>query len=127
MNVFLVALGGGAGAVGRYLLGLWIKDRMPQKKIPTAMLFVNLTGSLGLGLFFGFIYNEVPILAYNDPLFLLVGIGFFGAFTTFSTFSIETSALLQKKKWPEAALYTALTIGGSIAVFLTGMTLMTLF
>ncbi|MCE7794107.1 fluoride efflux transporter CrcB [Salipaludibacillus sp. CUR1] len=127
MNVFLVALGGGTGAVGRYLLGLWIKGRMPQKKIPTAMLFVNLTGSLGLGLFFGFIYNEVPMLAYDDPLFLLVGIGFFGAFTTFSTFSVETSALLQKKKWPEAALYIGLTIGGSIAAFLAGMALMTLF
>ncbi|PYZ92078.1 fluoride efflux transporter CrcB [Salipaludibacillus keqinensis] len=121
MSILYVALGGGTGAICRYLLGLWIKTKTKQRFIPTAMLYVNVLGSFGLGLFFGMIYNEVPFMVYEDPLFLLIGIGFFGAFTTFSTFSIEASALLQKQKWTGLVQYVGLSIGGSLAAFLIGM------
>ncbi|MFA9556612.1 fluoride efflux transporter CrcB [Evansella sp. AB-rgal1] len=122
-HVYLVMIGGGLGAVGRYLLGVWIKKNTKQRLIPTAMLIVNILGSLGLGLFFQFMYAEIPYGAYEIKSYLFFGIGFFGAFTTFSTFSVETATLMQKKKWGPLFLYIFLSIAGSIFMFLLGFTL----
>ncbi|WP_280771338.1 fluoride efflux transporter CrcB [Salipaludibacillus daqingensis] len=124
MNILLVALGGGSGAVCRYLLGVWFINHTKQWIIPTAMVYVNVLGSFGLGIFFGFIYQEIPYMAddlYEQALFLLFGLGFFGAFTTFSTFSVEASLLVQKKRWKRLSIYVALSILGSILAFLTGL------
>ncbi|SDZ12144.1 CrcB protein [Evansella caseinilytica] len=121
MNVLLVAIGGGLGAVARYLLGVWVKDNTKQRTIPTAMLSVNLLGAFGLGLFFHFMYGEIPEHAYEQRPYLIFGIGFFGAFTTFSTFSIEAVTLMQKQKWGPFFTYLLLTIGGSILFFSLGL------
>ncbi|WP_078592711.1 fluoride efflux transporter CrcB [Evansella clarkii] len=123
MNIILVALGGGAGSAARYLLGLWIKNHTKERAIPTAMLLVNLLGSLGLGLFFGLVYGAIPLITEADWPFMLVGLGFFGAFTTFSTFSVEAAVLLQKRKRGPLAAYLMLSIAGSILMFLAGFTL----
>ncbi|WP_143522720.1 CrcB family protein, partial [Pseudomonas sp. 2822-15] len=53
--------------------------------------------------------------------FLIIGIGFFGAFTTFSTFSVEAITLFQKRKWIPFITYLVLSIGGSIVTFLIGL------
>ncbi|WP_099585640.1 CrcB family protein, partial [Pseudomonas sp. 2822-17] len=83
----------------RYLLGVWIKENTKMRAIPTAMLIVNVLGALGLGVFLGFVYGEVPLNAYDQRPFLIIGISFFGAFTTFSTFSVEAITLFKKRKW----------------------------
>ncbi|WP_078578060.1 fluoride efflux transporter CrcB [Salipaludibacillus agaradhaerens] len=121
MTVLLVAVGGGLGAVSRYLLGNLIKARTKERRIPTAMLIVNILGAFGLGLFFGWVYREVPSMVYDDLRYLFIGVGFFGAFTTFSTFSIETSTLIRKKKWRDCALYVGSSIIGSIMCFVLAM------
>ncbi|UTR13371.1 fluoride efflux transporter CrcB [Salipaludibacillus sp. LMS25] len=121
MAILVVAIGGGLGAVSRYLLGVFIKSRTKERRIPTAMLIVNVLGAFGLGLFFGWVYREVPALVYEDLRYLFIGIGFFGAFTTFSTFSIETSTLIRKKKWGDSALYVSSSIIGSIISFVLAM------
>jgi len=124
MNIFLIAIGGGSGAVCRYLLGLWFKQNTKKRTIPTAMLYVNVLGSFGLGIFFGLVYQEIPFMAddlYEQALFLFFGLGFFGAFTTFSTFSVEASTLLQKKKWRELSLYIGFSLVGSIVAFIIGL------
>ncbi|MCR6105304.1 fluoride efflux transporter CrcB [Salipaludibacillus agaradhaerens] len=121
MTVLLVAVGGGLGAVSRYLLGNLIKTRTKERRIPTAMLIVNILGAFGLGLFFGWVYREVPSMVYDDLRYLFIGVGFFGAFTTFSTFSIETSTLIRKKKWRDCALYVGSSIIGSIMCFVLAM------
>ncbi|WP_416148529.1 fluoride efflux transporter CrcB [Salipaludibacillus sp. HK11] len=125
MNILIVALGGGSGAVCRYLLGLWIKNNTKQRKIPTAMLYVNLLGSLGLGVLFGLLYQETPFVDYDNPIFLLLGVGFFGAFTTFSTFTVEASSLMNKSKWRELGIYIGFSVTGCIAMFVLGMFLIT--
>ncbi|WP_368504900.1 CrcB family protein [Alkalihalophilus sp. As8PL] len=124
MNLLLLALGGGMGAITRYLVGLAMMKRYPDPPFPVAMLVVNLIGSFGLGAFMGGYFQEIPLGAYEDPLFLSVGIGFFGAFTTYSTFSVEASMLLRAKQWRKLSAYIGFSIIGSILVFLIGFSML---
>ncbi|PYZ99237.1 fluoride efflux transporter CrcB [Alteribacter lacisalsi] len=121
MELLIVAFGGGAGAISRFLLGAKIQHHWPSPPIPVAMLIVNILGSIGLGVFFGAMFEGIPIFEYHNPWFLLLGIGYFGAFTTFSTFSVEAITLLEQKKYPKAVYYIVLSIGGSLAGFVFGI------
>ncbi|RNA68537.1 fluoride efflux transporter CrcB [Alteribacter keqinensis] len=120
-NLLLVSIGGGLGAVSRFLLGVKIQQRYPDPPIPVAMLTVNLSGSLGLGVFFGALFGGIPVLEYNNPWFLLLGVGYFGAFTTFSTFSVEAATLLHDAEYKKAFVYIGLSIAGSVAAFIAGI------
>lgn len=120
MNILLLSLGGGLGAITRYLLGLSIMKRFPHPPIPAAMLSVNLLGSLGLGIFLSLNFQSIPLQAYNEPTFLIVGLGFFGAFTTFSTFSMEVLDLFHRKLYLKAFIYISASIIGSIITFTIG-------
>jgi fluoride exporter len=127
MNVLLLALGGGIGAIARYLVGLAMMKRYPDPPFPVAMLVVNLIGSFGLGALMGGYFQGIPLGAYEDPLFLSVGIGFFGAFTTYSTFSVEASMLLRAKQWKKLSAYIGFSIIGSILFFLIGYSMLITF
>ncbi|MGD6834199.1 fluoride efflux transporter CrcB [Sutcliffiella halmapala] len=117
----MVILGGGTGAVARYLAGVAIMKRYPSPRIPVAMLMVNLAGSFGLGMLMGHLHEEPEL--YGNLLFLLVGIGFFGSFTTFSTFSMEAVQLLQAGYFKKAALYILISVFGAIIGFTIGYAL----
>ncbi|TMW70473.1 fluoride efflux transporter CrcB [Alteribacter natronophilus] len=121
MEILITAFGGGAGAVSRFMLGAKIQERWPEPPIPVAMMIVNILGSIGLGIFFGAMFEGIPIYEYHNPWFLLLGIGFFGAFTTFSTFSVEAVTLLERRKYKQAGIYIMLSIGGSLAGFIIGI------
>ncbi|TYS64513.1 fluoride efflux transporter CrcB [Sutcliffiella horikoshii] len=114
---FLLAVGGGAGAMLRFLLGLALMKKFPSPRIPIAMLIVNILGSFGLGLLTG---NLDSKNLSNDALFVVLGFGFFGAFTTFSTFSVEAVQLVMDKKYQNALVYLSFSIFGSITGFLFG-------
>ncbi|MBI3946997.1 MAG: fluoride efflux transporter CrcB [Armatimonadetes bacterium] len=98
-RVLCVALGGAAGAVARYLVGGWAAARWGTA-FPIGTLLVNATGSLLLGL----------VAALTTDRFvapqarLLLGVGFLGAYTTFSTLAYETLALLAGGSFVRAAL-----------------------
>lgn len=110
--------GGALGAMCRYGIGLLLMNKYPHPPIPIAMLIVNVVGSLGLGLFLGHYFSSYEAFdLYNAPIFLLIGLGFFGAFTTFSTFSVETVLLLRNRQLKKAFLYVFLSIVLSIAFF----------
>lgn len=116
--IVLLMIGGAFGAVCRYLIGKWIDRTFTVLSFPTAMLSVNILGSAGLGLFLALFYGYVPQGAYDDPLFLTIAVGFFGAFTTFSTFSMESFRLIEQKAYKALFLYIALSVIGSFAAFL---------
>ncbi|BAB06705.1 fluoride efflux transporter CrcB [Halalkalibacterium halodurans] len=120
MNLLIVAIGGGIGAIARYLVGQWMMKRFPDPPFPIAMLVVNLLGSFGLGAFFGLYYHELFAASYDDIGYLFGGIGFFGAFTTYSTFSVEAVLLIREREWKKLFSYVLLSIVGSIAAFLLG-------
>jgi len=91
----LISLGAIVGANLRYWLSLWAVDAV-GKTFPWGTLIINFTGSALLGVFTGWLSNHVNI----DPrVRLLIAVGFFGAYTTFSTYANETIALLQSGNW----------------------------
>jgi len=85
-HVGAVAVGGAVGAVARYLVAR-VAAASLGPAFPYGTLTVNLVGSLILGLLAGFAIGRVTVPA---PIRLLVGVGFCGSFTTFSTFAVET-------------------------------------
>jgi CrcB protein len=90
----------GAGAVGapvRYLVDGFVSDRV-EGAFPWGTFVINVTGSLLLGLVTGLsLYHAFP----KTPR-VVVGTGFCGAYTTFSTFSFETIRLLEEGAVDEA-------------------------
>lgn len=115
--ILLLAIGGGCGALCRYLLGLAVMIKFPTPRIPIAMVIVNSIGSFGLGVLYGSLDTGN---LYNHALFVVLGLGYFGAFTTFSTFSVEAVQLIIDKKYQHAIIYLSLSICGSIIGFLLG-------
>jgi CrcB protein len=79
-----VLVGGAAGALCRWAIGLGLAGS--PHTFPWATLTVNVSGAFGLGLFSVVVIELLPPTRY---LRTLVGIGFFGAYTTFSTMAVE--------------------------------------
>lgn len=113
--VLLLAVGGGAGANARYWFGRLVAHLQGPVDFPWATLAVNVSGSTILGFVAG------AYLGHPDPVrrnwYLLLGTGFCGGFTTFSTFSYETLELLRGGKMWAAAGY----ISGSVLASLFGV------
>lgn len=101
MRAMLVFLGGGAGSLARYLAGLALA-RWSQH-FPGGTFAINVAGSLLLGLLFGFTYAHE--FRHERELTLLLGTGFLGGFTTFSTFELEGFSLLANGHAATAAAY----------------------
>lgn len=98
-----VFLGGSAGALARYGLGVWI---VPVGEIPVATLVANLVGSALLGVLAGVVERR----ARRGLAWAMLGVGFSGALTTFSTFALEALHLLEGSGAPAAALYAGASI-----------------
>ena len=119
MTILYIALGGIAGTVSRYGLEGWIQSRTATG-FPLGTLTVNVTGSLLLG----FIIRVATGTALISPdIRAAVTIGFCGAFTTMSTFSYESVALLNDGDYVRAALYMSATIAGCVGAVMLGAAL----
>lgn len=109
-NCLFVGLGGGAGAVCRYLVGML--PVLQRGAFPLATLVINLLGSFLIGL----IAQRVNGPAGLDPnLVRFLKVGFCGGFTTFSTFSLESLTLLEEGRLGLFALYAVLSLALCIA------------
>jgi CrcB protein len=87
-----VALGGAAGSVLRYALGLLLAQAGGADRLPTATLLVNILGSLAIGLVSGWLARE-PAAGPAVRAFAVTGV--LGGFTTYSAFAMETVSLAQ--------------------------------
>lgn len=118
-NFLAVALGGAIGSCFRYAMSLSFSN--PQSVLPLQTLTVNILGSFAIGLLYAYVNNySVPTTA---KMFLFVGL--LGGFTTFSSFSLETLAMLRNGYFGAAALYSlgSLVLGIAAAfggIFLGG-------
>jgi CrcB protein len=110
--MLLVGIGGAIGAMLRYM----ISDIIPSDEFPYGTITVNLLGSLILGFMFGAIAADALISQDN---LLLFGTGLLGAFTTMSTFAMET-VNLSENEISTTFLYVILTISGSIGLAWSG-------
>ncbi len=117
IKCLIVGLGGGIGSVIRYLLGMIPLNETTSFPINTFL--INVIGAVAIGLIVFYATDNVD---ENWLLFLKVGLC--GGFTTFSTFAIETCALLKNGNATTAFLYVVLSIlVGVSAVFLPDLLL----
>ena len=100
----LVSLAGAAGAVARYLVDTAVRHRWAPT-LPWATLLVNVSGSLVLGILAG-----VALDGGHDTALAVLGTGFCGGYTTFSTTSLESVLLLQQQRYRAAAANAAGTL-----------------
>ncbi len=91
INILYIAIGGAVGSVMRYLVSTGIHALL-GRGFPYGTLTVNVTGSFLMGFLFIFMIERSSL---GPEWRALVLIGFLGAFTTFSTFSIETLNLIE--------------------------------
>jgi len=111
--VFAVALGGALGTPARYAVGRVV--HVAQDSFPWSTFAVNITGSLILGLLLTLIVERWPPSRYLRPF---AAIGFLGAYTTFSTYMVETDLLVKNGKAGIAAVYVVGSlVAGLVAVY----------
>lgn len=114
MSYWMVCLGGCLGAITRYLSQQYLKKVLPIRIIPLSVLIINLIGSFALGVLF----QNQDVLQASWRLFLMTG--FLGAFTTFSSFSLDTVFLIEHNEYKRAFLYVFMSIVGCIFSFFLG-------
>ncbi|MDM5326602.1 fluoride efflux transporter CrcB [Neobacillus sp. CF12] len=104
--IWLVGIGGSLGAAARYLLGSLINRRKNFDRFPLGTWVINISGSFFLGLLAQLhLANDI-----SEWLWFLVGVGFCGAYTTFSTFGYETITLLHSNKKILAGIYVLASV-----------------
>ena len=113
MPLLLIGLGGFAGAISRYLVDGFVTDRTAGA-FPWGTLAVNLSGSFVLGLLFAMTAERAILPAdIRGP----VMIGFIGAYTTFSTFMLESWVLIENGSYMAAVA----NLGGSVLLGLVAV------
>lgn len=118
MQQLLAIAGGGAlGAVLRFLMSSHIY-RLFGRDFPYGTLAVNILGSFLMGIFFIFIIERGMLSAEWRSIII---VGFLGAFTTFSTFSIETLTLLESGELSRAVLNIFLSVALCLAATWLGL------
>ena len=100
-----MTMGGAAGALARWAVGNALAGA--STSFPWGTLLVNATGAFGLGLVAVLLTERLPPNRYLRPL---IGIGFFGAYTTFSTMALEGVKLIDAGRPETAFLYWVATL-----------------
>ncbi|WP_254864248.1 fluoride efflux transporter FluC [Halovivax gelatinilyticus] len=99
----LVGTGGAIGAVLRH----WVYTHVSGDRFPWPTLLVNVLGS--------FLFGLVVFAGASESAVQFVGLGICGAFTTFSTFSVETVGLVERGRWRVAVAHTVGNLACSLA------------
>jgi len=109
-----ISLGAVVGALSRYYITLWFANRFGTA-FPYGTFFINVTGCLAMGFFITLAFERVSAVA--PEVRLMVATGFLGAYTTFSTYGLETNVLWRDRSYSLATFYWAgSAILGVIAV-----------
>jgi len=116
--VAAVAAGGALGASARY--GLAGLVHVTPGTFPWATFWINVSGSLVLGVLLVLVADRFPPTRFVRPF---LATGFLGAFTTFSTFTLETDLLLRDGHAGTAAAYGAASVAAGLVAAWIGITL----
>jgi CrcB protein len=113
MDLLLVGIGGFVGAIARRVVDLWVSDRVGSA-FPLGTLVINVSGAFVVGLLFAWALERgVLPREIRGP----VMIGFLGAYTTFSTWMLESWRLVEDGAWALAAF----NLAGSVALGLVAV------
>jgi CrcB protein len=116
MTLLLVAVAGGLGAVARFVVDGVVRQVVPVR-YPLATTVVNLTGSLLLGVVLGLTLAQ----ALPERWHVMLGAGFLGGYTTFSTASVETVRLAQERRAGAALVHAFGLPLAAVAVAAVGL------
>ena len=127
VNMLLVFFGGAFGSVARYGLGLGTRALWPDSAWPMGTFTANIIGGLLMGVLMALLLGPLKGLFDTERARLLLGVGVLGGFTTFSSFSLETVQLLERRAYGLAASYVTLSVILSIAAVMAGLFLIRKF
>lgn len=116
--IWFVALGSALGGVARFLLSSFLQQKVGTA-FPVGTLVVNISGSLLLGFLMSYALSSAAI---SPEVRGLLTTGFCGGYTTFSTFTYETMALLEDGELGRAATYVLLSVVVSLIGAYLGIT-----
>jgi CrcB protein len=111
----LIGLAGAAGAMARY----WIGQAVGVRSFPWATLSINVAGSFLLGL----VLAGPGFHRWSENATAAVTVGFLGAFTTYSTFTNETTALLRDERALAATTYVLVSLAAGLTAAALGYAL----
>lgn len=112
--IWMLGIGASMGACVRYFLTNLIKKYI-KGPFPLATFFLNVSGTLALGFVVGIKLKTLP--------YVIIGTGFLGGYTTFSTFNTELFALLDDRNYKMAFLYGILSYVVGLSFAFLGFTL----
>jgi CrcB protein len=119
LRLTLIALLGAIGTLARYSLQGLIQVRTGGT-FPYGTLLINLTGCFLLGLIGQFAMNRMVI---SPDWRIAIAVGFFGGYTTFSSFGWETAKMLEDGEWLRATTYVAASVVAGLLLSLAGIRL----
>ena len=117
MRLALIAIFGSAGTLARYGLQGLVQIRVAST-FPYGTLLVNLSGCFLLGLIGQFTLNRMVI---SPDWRAAIAVGFFGGYTTFSSFGWETAKMLEDGEWLRASTYVAASVVAGLLLSAAGI------
>jgi CrcB protein len=119
LRIALIVIFGAAGTLARYGLQGFVQYRTGGA-FPTGTLLVNLSGCLFLGLIGQFTLNH---LVMPPEWRMAITVGFFGGYTTFSSFGWEAIKMLEDGEWLRATAYVGVSVVAGLLLVLAGIRL----
>jgi CrcB protein len=119
LRLFLIAVFGAIGTLARYGLQGLVQIRTGST-FPYGTLLINLTGCFLLAILYQSTLNRLVI---SPDLRVAIGVGFFGGYTTFSSFGWETAKLLEDGEWFRATTYVTASVVAGILLSVAGIRL----
>jgi fluoride exporter len=119
LKILLIALFGAIGTLARYGLEGVVQVRTGGT-FPYGTLLVNLTGCFFLGLIAQFTMNRMVI---SPEWRVAIAVGFFGGYTTFSSFGWETAKMMEDGEWVRASVYVAASVVAGLFLSVAGIRL----
>lgn len=117
MKIVLIALFGAVGTLARYGLQSLLQARTGVT-FPYGTLLVNLTGCFFLGLIGQYTLTRMAI---SPQWRTAIAVGFFGGYTTFSSFGWESAKMMEAGEWVRASLYVGTSVIAGLLLTVTGI------
>ena len=117
-KLLLVFMGGGVGSLARYLLNVSATKTLGGGW-PYGTFAANVFGGIAMGFLVGWLAHRGG--ADQERWRILIGVGVLGGFTTFSTFSLETALMIQRRDYGQAAGYMAISVAFAVGGLFMGL------